>query len=264
VNCAAARDLMPELALGALGTRDAALIERHLAWCAACRKEAGDLDRAAALLPYALASAAPPATLEARVVGVVREAAGGRRTTWARRGRSGAAALIAAMVAVSGLGWGAVMAGRADRLQEQTRAADQQRRFAEEQLSKMLEQTRFADPQDDVLFGILAGPIGSLAGGAALELNSLSGSDYVIVSITGMPAQDPPPLPYTVTLERFDGASAMVGRIDRLNTAGGADVGGRFKRDLDGFMDVIVRDANGVVVVSGTLTLHNTVPSPSP
>jgi len=264
VNCATARDLMPELALGSLPTRDAASIERHLAWCAACRKEAGDLHGAAALLPYALASAAPPETLEARVVGVVREAAGGRGTTWARRGRSGAAALIAAMVAVSALGWGAVMAGRADRLEEQADAAKRREKAAIEQVSKVIDQFRFQDPRDDVFSGILAGPIGSLAGGAAVELNSFNGADYLIVSLIGLSAEHHPPLPYTVTLERFDGASARVGKIDRLDTAGGADVGGRFKRDLTGFTDVVVRDANGVVVVSGTLTLHNTVPSPSP
>jgi hypothetical protein len=255
---------MPELALGSLATRDAALMERHLAWCAACRKEAGDLHRAAALLPYALASAAPPEDLEARVVGIVRQAAGGRRSTWARRGRSASAAVIAAAVAVSALGWGAVMAGRADRLEEQADATEKQLKEATEQVTKVISQFRFQDPRDDVLSGILAGPIGSLGSGAAVELNSFSGRDYVIVSLIGLSSKDRPPLPYTVTLERFDGASAMVGKIDKLDTAGEGDVGASFRRDLSGFDEVIVRDANGAVVVSGTLTLHNIVPSPSP
>jgi hypothetical protein len=67
-----------------------------------------------------------------------------------------------------------------------------------------------------------------------------------------------------VFLERLDGATAMVGKIDKLSSTGGADVGRRFKRDLSEYMDVVVRDASGAVVVSGTLSLHNTVPSPSP
>ena len=264
MNCVAARDLMPELALGSLSTRDAALMDRHLAWCAACRKESADLHRAAALLPYALASAVPPETLEDQVVGAMRNAAGDRRATWSRRGRSGAAALIAAMVAVSALGWGAVMAGRADRLAEQARDSKRNEQIAIQQVSSLIDQFRFQDERDDVFSGLLAGPIGSLAGGAAVELNSFSGADYVIVSIVGLPAVIAPPLPYTVFLERLDGATAMVGKIDKLSSTGGADVGRRFKRDLSEYMDVVVRDASGAVVVSGTLSLHNTVPSPSP
>jgi hypothetical protein len=263
VNCAAARDLMPELALGSLSTRDASLIERHLAWCAACRKEAGDLHRAAAILPYALPSAAPPETLESRVVGVVREAAGGSGTTWARRGRSGAAALIAAMIAVSGLGWGAVMAGRAERLQDQVRTADRQKQAAIDRFTETIEQLTFG-PHDDVLVGTLVAAFGSPAGGAALELISANDEDSVLVSLFGLPATDRPPLPYTVTLESGDGASARVGKVDELDTAGGADIGRFFKRDLSGLTHVFVRDAAGVVVMSGTLILLDTVPSPSP
>jgi hypothetical protein len=172
--------------------------------------------------------------------------------------------LIAAMVAVSALGWGAVMAGRADRLAEQARDSKRNEQIAIQQVSSLIDQFRFQDERDDVFSGLLAGPIGSLAGGAAVELNSFSGADYVIVSIVGLPAVIAPPLPYTVFLERLDGATAMVGKIDKLSSTGGADVGRRFKRDLSEYMDVVVRDASGAVVVSGTLSLHNTVPSPSP
>ena len=42
MNCAAVRDLLPEHALG-VGNGEVAAIEKHLSWCAACRKEARDL-----------------------------------------------------------------------------------------------------------------------------------------------------------------------------------------------------------------------------
>jgi hypothetical protein len=263
MNCAAVRDLMPELALGSLATRDASSIERHLAWCAACRKEAGDLHRAAALLPYALAQAVPSESLEARVVGVVREASGGRGTTRARRGRSGAAALIAAMVAVSALGWGAVMAGRADRLAAEKRAADHQKQFAIEHLQDLLARTTFGN-SDNVFVGTLGAEFGSPAGGAALEVISANHKDSVLVSLIGLPATDLPPLPYSVTLENDEGASALVGKITQLDTAGSADIGRFFKRDLVTFTRVVVRDAAGAFVMSGTLSPSDTVPSPSP
>jgi predicted anti-sigma-YlaC factor YlaD len=263
MNCTAARDLMPELALGSLATRDAASIERHLAWCAACRKEAGDLHRAAALLPYALASSDPPRSLEARVVGVVREAAGGHGTTWARRGRSGVAALIAAMVAVSALGWGAVMAGRADRLEAQKRVAVRQRAAAVHRIEVLLDQATFGS-HDNVFVGTLGAEFGSPAGGAALELLSPNDEDSVIVSLIGLPATDRPPLPYTVMLESGNGARALVGKVNELDTSGSADIARFFKRDLSGLTRVVVRDAEGAFVMSGTLILRDTVPSPSP
>jgi hypothetical protein len=263
MNCAAARDLMPELALGSLATRDALSIERHLAWCAACRKEAGDLHRAAALLPYALAQAVPSDSLEGRVVGVVREASGGRGSTWARRGRSGAAALIAAMVAVSALGWGAVMAGRADRLEAQRSVLVQQREDALQRIVQLVEQTAFGG-HNDVLVGTLGAEFGSPAGGAALELLSPNDEDFVIVSLIGLPATDRPPLPYTVTLESGDGSSVLVGKVTELDTSGNADVLDSTKRDLSGMTRVVVRDAAGAFVMSGTLALRESLPSPSP
>jgi hypothetical protein len=263
MNCAAARDLMPELALGSLATRDALSIERHLAWCAACRKEAGDLHRAAALLPYALAQAVPSESLEGRVVGVVREASGGRGATWARRGRSGAVALIAAMVAVSALGWGAVMAGRADRLAAEKRVAVQQKEAALHRIEQLVEQTTFGN-HDDVLVGTLGAEFGSPAGGAALELLSPVGGDTVIVSLIGLPQTNRPPLPYTVTLESGDGSSVLVGKVTELDSSGNTDISDIFKRDLSGLTRVVVRDASGAFVMSGTVVLRDTIPSPSP
>ncbi|HEY7399712.1 MAG TPA: anti-sigma factor [Actinomycetota bacterium] len=264
MNCTVARDLMPELALGSLTTRDAALIDRHLAWCAACRKEADDLHRAAALLPYSLAPASPPEELEARVAGVIREAAGGRRSPWARRGRLSAAALVAAMIAISGLGWGAVMAGRADRLEERAREASRRVQEATDRFAQLLSNSRSTDPRDTVYSAVLAGPEGTLSNGVAVELNSFAGADFVIVSIVGLPAVDRPPFPYTVTLEKGTGGKALVGKIPGLNTAGSADVAQRFKRDLSDYARVVVRDATGAEIMSGTLALHNTVPSPAP
>jgi putative zinc finger protein len=264
VNCAAARDLMPELALGSLATRDAALIDRHLAWCAACRKEADDLHRAAALLPYSLAPASPPEELEARVISVVHQAAGGRRSSWARRSRLGAAALVAAMIAISGLGWGAVMAGRAARLQDQVRIANDRTKAAQDALGKLLSQTTFGN-RDDVFVGTLEAGVGSPAGGAALvELTSMDDPDFAIVSVIGVPVTEADRLPFTVTLESSGGATARVGRITQLSTSGEADVGNFFKRDLSGLNQVFVRDADGALVMFGILQPRDPVPSPSP
>jgi predicted anti-sigma-YlaC factor YlaD len=72
VNCPAVRDRLPEHALGVADHHDVHAIERHLAWCAACRKEARDLERAAATLAFAPAPVVPPRELEERIVTAVR------------------------------------------------------------------------------------------------------------------------------------------------------------------------------------------------
>jgi len=259
VNCPAVRERLAEKALGVISRPEEAAIDRHLAWCAACRKEADDLTRAAAVLPYTLAPAVPSEELAGRIGKLIAKASAPHRGD-RRRGRAAAAAAVAAIVAVAALGWGAAMAGRADRLREQMLAARQQQQVAIQRFSTIIHQSDFQDPRNEVFVGTLSS-FGGPEGGAALALTSPKGRDFAIVSVDGLPAEG---LPYTVMLERPDGTSVSVGKIVRLDTGGGARTAKDFQKSLTGYTHVVVRNVSGQVVVSGTLFIRAAVPSPSP
>ncbi len=103
---------------------------------------------------------------------VVRSAASKRQPLVARRGRLAVALAVAGMVAVSGLGWGAVMAGRAGRLEDIAIAAQRKQQDALAAFQKaVLNSEDFTDPENRVFLGTLASDVrGGTAGGSALTL----------------------------------------------------------------------------------------------
>lgn len=255
-TCSAIRDLLAEFALGMLPPDQRAEVEAHVAWCAGCRKESAELGQGASTLAFALAPATPPPWLEDAVIGSVRAAAtlpAGRRRT-----RAAAAATVAAMVAVSALGWGAVMAGRAERFEARAAAEVRARQRAIEQFE------RFAAgraglltllPANGTHLGQLT-PVGDgvAGGGFVLQLASPDWIDFTFTHVTGLPT-DPVRAPYRVYLRNDGGDELGAGRIDSVDKVDGT--GEVFKQfvtsDLRGFTTVVVRDAAGVVVMRGTI-----------
>ena len=128
MNCAAVRDRLTERALGAMPADDGQALDRHLAWCAACRKEAararsrGRDVRVRARSGGARARSGRPG--RGRRAGDRGQAATRRRSArhgWRSRWRS------PACWRCRGLGWGAVMAGRAARFEDLSKAEQQKR-----------------------------------------------------------------------------------------------------------------------------------------
>ncbi len=263
MNCTAVRDHLTERALGGLPGSDGQGVDRHLVWCAACRKEAGELDRAAATLAFALAPAKPMPDLEERVVEGVRAAAAKGRPV-PRRGRLAVALAVAAMVAVSALGWGAVMAGRAARYavtaeQQKQRTADVVRKF-----SDYLNSAEFNDPGNRVFIGTLsASTRGSSAGGSALTLVSPATRDIAIVMVNGL-RPDAGSLPLRVFLTSEHGRTLSVGRITSLDTGGNMIVYRHYDVDLSRYTGVEVRDKTGAIVLQGSVVLRPSITTPSP
>jgi hypothetical protein len=265
VNCLTVRERLSEHALGALPEVDASAIDRHLEWCAACRKEAGELQRAAATLAYSVAPVEPPAELEERVVGAVRDAAGRRLAAGPRRSRVAATAVLAAMLALTGLGWGAVMAGRAGRLQDQVEIQRQKQQDALERFrSQVIAQIEGADPETMIESAALASPRGKSGSGDATVLLAPSTDDVVLVAVIGLQGTRPTQFPLEVRLVGGRGNGLVVGRIRELDSGGAGIVGGRFVESLAAFDAVEVRDARGRVLLLGTLGQRTGVPSAGP
>lgn len=267
MNCTAVRDRLTEHALAALSARDAAPVDRHLAWCAACRKEAGELQQATATLAYTLAPQDLPAELEDRVVGAVQAevARRDRRSQPSpRRSRLVLVAALAAMLAVLGTGWGAVMAGRAARSDDAALRDRIGRQSAVERFQDMLNTLEFGDNEGEVFIGTLDPSTIGAGSGNALTIVSPSIIDMAVVQVEGIPPEARELLPFAVRLRGEDGV-LMVGRLKKgeLDDSGAGTVTAEFL-DLAGYDTVIVRDADGHVVMSGAMRIRAVVASSTP
>jgi hypothetical protein len=258
MSCLLVRDLLPEHAIGVLSPDEAAGVDRHLAWCAACRKEVGELQRAAATLAFSVAPVEPPQELEGRVVNAVRAVASRRSTP--RRRRAVAAALLAAVLSLTGLGWGAVMAGRNARLEEQVRSALEDRGLASRNLAEVIAQLEGADPENVIELAGLMAPRQRIGGGDALVLLSPSSSDVALVAFTGLTGVPERRLPIEVWLESDTASDLLVGEVGTLDPAGGGGVSEWYLTSLRPYDAIVVRDARGQVLLNGTLSVYEPAP----
>jgi hypothetical protein len=260
VNCLSVRERLTEQVLGVLPKAERTVLDRHLEWCAACRKEAGELQRAAATLAYSVAPVEPPAELEDRVVDAVRSAAGRRRASAPRRSRVAAAGVLAATLALSGLGWGAVMAGRAERAERQARDAQEQQQRAIRNFQDLINnELPGLDPEAIVEVSTLLSPSLQAGRGDALVILSPSGDDLAFVLVDGLTEMRSAQLPLRVRLASEDSTNFLVGEIRTLDQAGGGGVFTTFHEELDKVSAVVIRDARGRVVLRGTLSVYEPI-----
>lgn len=111
LDCARAREVLAELALGTLPRDQALRVERHVQACAGCRKELAELQEGAARIALSLGPVDPPSSLEHGVVERIAVASGRRvapqahRRLRAQARRLGTVAVVAGLVAALSMGW---------------------------------------------------------------------------------------------------------------------------------------------------------------
>ena len=228
MECSTVRDQLAEFALGTLGPEGRGEVERHLAWCAGCRKEAERLTEGVAAVAAALPAVDPPPDLEGRVVAAV---SAGRR----RRRPTGAvvAAALAALVAMGSMAWAASMVGRIDRLEERQAAVAVGR-------------------VERVIRGLGGGEVrssdlGAVAGrGQGRALVYDGSSDWVLVVASGLPEGT-----YRAFFTRGRGRME-IGRMWPQG-AGELTVVRIFPADISGFDGVQVSSTDDRVVLQGAL-----------
>ena len=104
-ECAAARDLAPEIALGVADGSERAEALRHIESCAECRGHLQDLSRVADEVLLLAPEAEPPAGFESRVLERLSGPSAPARPRWRRIAPLVAAAALGAAAAFGGAWW---------------------------------------------------------------------------------------------------------------------------------------------------------------
>ena len=152
------------------------------------------------------------------------------------------------------LGWGAVMAGRAERFADRAAQAQRQQAIAIEHFQHVLGNVipGGAPSDNETHIGQVAPVASGTGGGFALQLVSPRILDFVMVIVNGL--YDPSALPMRVQLVNDRGRVLRAGRIDALDANGGAEVYHQFRtQGLGGFTTVNVVDSGGRLVLTGTV-----------
>jgi hypothetical protein len=246
IQCLAIRELLPEYAVSTLPEDDRREVERHLQWCAGCRKEAAELEGAAGMVGLSLTQAEPPPALEDRVVGAVRRAVPGHRRALAFR----AATVIAATVALVALGLAGALVAQQQTAQDRLVGSGQSALRYLHRLDRVLEAFPGQATPHHVTRALLAPSSDSLGTGGALRVTSAHFGDLTVVIVGGLPQWSSP---YRVSLSTPSGRRLVVGKI-RVDAGGGGIVAGEFSADLRLFRYIQIRDANGHLVLSGSFS----------
>jgi predicted anti-sigma-YlaC factor YlaD len=213
MNCVDVRDRLAEHALGVLEEDDLRQVDRHLQWCAGCRKESAEMLEGLAKVPLSLRPVDPEPSLEDRVVEAVAAASGRGRGT-ARRGLRmlAVATLAAAITAASAFGWAFAERAKVQGLKEKVASVESSQRGLARLFKELKEHSRGNGTLYEAT--LYPGPAHQQAG-QALVFSGAKGSGFVLVEV--VVALDGRIGPYQVELQDRAGHIRQVGRLERTS-----------------------------------------------
>jgi hypothetical protein len=269
VTCAEIRDNLGEHALGLLASEDQREVERHLQWCAGCRKESAELQDGVAAVAMSLPPAEPPFPLERAVVTRVSAAAGKGRTRRYRRGIRvlAATALGAAVLASSAVGWGMRQRNQADLANDRLSSVKQQTADT----SKLVQQMQSQLNGTGKLYEASLFPVSRREEGGTALLYGKPDGDGGWVFVDVVAALDRASGPFTVNLVSATGQRLAVGTLTKTFDGDYVlylpDLPHDFTRpnavELSQVMALEVIDRLGTRLLTGTVhRFVNTPPSP--
>ena len=252
MTCLEVRERLTEYALGLLTKVDASEVERHLEWCAGCRKESAELEEGAARMALALPVSQPAASLETRVVDRLRVASGKIAPGGRRRVRVlVASTLAAALLAVGAMGWAI-----AERMHVQT--LEDQVTEKQAQVDAFAEVVKGVQGRGRTLKAKLAPPPGVGRGGGSAVIASAPGvDDFVFIDVLLPGAKGP------FRFQIVNNKAAL--KAVRLDKAAGANWirYWQTKSDLSGAVTITVLDRHSRSILSGTFRPYAAMPSES-
>jgi Putative zinc-finger len=254
--CRHARDLLAELAVGALPHDQSVRVERHVETCAGCRKEFAELQEGAARIALSLAPVDPPSSLEHGVLERVALASGRRVPVHAHRRlrtqarRLGTVAVVTGLVAALSMGWAFSERRNAASVHRETvRELQQQTR----DLNRTIRQLG-APPE----VATLRPTTGSQGTGGATMVNLPGRDDVIFVEVSLVPRSNPP---YTVRLQTRSGKVFNAGTL--VPTTKGTLVlyDNQATDDLSRVQFVSILDSDAHPVMTGAVHVFTGKPS---
>ena len=248
-ECMDLRGRLAEHAVSTLPEKERRELDRHLEWCAGCRKEARELQEGAATAGLSLAPVDPPAHLEDRVVSTIRHAVPGGS---GRRRRMGlrSVTVVAAVIGLLGFGLAGLLFARQQSTQSALAYSKKQHQAMLVKLKHYLTDLRNGGQQSQIEQLVLH-PVGAShgVGGALLDIpKSHRFSAELEVLVAGL---DPSHVPYRVWLRAPDGRRFMIPGYIALDEKGGGDLTWS-SRALPSYSIVDIRDRSGKRVLTGS------------
>lgn len=212
MTCVEVRDRLPEHALGVLRDEQLRQVERHLEWCAGCRKEEAEMLEGLAGVALAMPPVEPHPSLQERVIHAVAAASGRMRSATGRRRLRllAVGALVAAISAATAFGWAFAERAKVQGLREKVASVENSQRG----LTKLFNDLKADSGSSGRLYeaNLFPGRPAHQQAGQALVLSGPKGRGFVLVEV--VLHLDQARGPYRVTLQERSGKVWNVGRLE--------------------------------------------------